>query len=282
MIAVRPRLPRELLRPAGRGVIGIVEHRGDTKETAIRLVPHHPTDLPFPSDQSLGLEDRCWLMLDAVTTLSPKPRAEDIELEAVNGGLGIDVLDDEAEEASASREVPAGARTLVPFEVTGGERRYLKVKREALSVGHKATYQTPVSYLRLDRALGIHVDDETGVDWGGADEPNFQLFVDDVKLLSTEWDDADTGEEWPKLQAEVKRAAEAVLGSTRAVPYAEAISGTVDETDGILTPARGESWFFIDPLPANQIEQKYRSLMKVKDAIKDGQYTFFCLVSRDP
>ena len=280
LIAVRPRADAEGKRRAGRGVVGIVEHRGDTKETAIRLVPHQTIDLPFPPDQPLGLDDRCWLVLDAVQTLSPKLRSENVEFAAA-GGLSLELMDDSGG-VIASELAPADATTALSFEVLGGERCYVTVKRADRAVGHQATYRTPISYLRLDRALGVHVDDETGADWGGADEPTFQFYLDDAQLLSTQWDDADTGEEWPNLQFDIRQAAEATIGATRAVPYADAIAGTFDETDGILTPARGVNWFFIDPLPAGQIEQKYRSSLTVTDAFKDGQYTFFCTISRDP
>jgi hypothetical protein len=63
-----------------------------------------------------------------------------------------------------------------------------------------------VSYLCLDRPLGLYIDDETGVDRFGEDEPSVQINMDGdpFELYSGTWDDADTGEHRPNLDQSIR------------------------------------------------------------------------------
>ena len=70
-------------------------------------------------------------------------------------------------------------------------------------VNFAMTWQSPVSYLMLDRPLGLYINDETSVDSPGADEVYLDIWLDSTRAFDGYWDDADTDETWPGLAAAI-------------------------------------------------------------------------------
>jgi hypothetical protein len=126
------------------------------------------------------------------------------------------------------------------------------------------------------------VDDETGTDFLGADEPEMTLSVDSdpFHLFAGIWDDADTGERWPNLDAAIRARAGMRLPGADRVGFVNEIAISYVEPD-----MNAQGWLSaeVKALSPSESERAERRVsMPVPDLVKDGHYTFYCTITKLP
>jgi endonuclease/exonuclease/phosphatase family metal-dependent hydrolase len=266
------------------GTVTLIEHHGESEATAIRLQPHHTTPTSFPAGQPLGTEDKCWLKATMPLTFTGKARDETFEVSNLTG-----------KEISVRLKGPMDfvpgpptSGTHNPIRITtpafGGETVDVIVERSSFdAVGFTVTWNSPVGFLGLDDPLYVHIDDETGVDRLGADEPTLEMWIDDVKVLRDHWDDADTGEVWPSLDAKIRAAVTKVLPGVSRVGFVSDIVVSFNEDD-LIVPAHGDQIATITTILDDDIStaKAHHEKINISDAASDGTYSFGCTVYRDP
>ncbi|CAN5429119.1 hypothetical protein BH20CHL6_BH20CHL6_17910 [soil metagenome] len=279
LVAVRSRTGRPL-----SGTLMIFEHLGDSPATAIALPPHLDVEVPFPANQLLGSNDEAWFRVMPRPTLMSKPRTEQVVVRFRSGGSGtLEALD--AGLGSLGSATGSGEQGH-SFVATAGDDFFVKITRDSdQQVGQVIRWETPVSYLRLDRGFTIHVNDETGPDWPGADEPELEIRMDgdSVPLLETTWDDADTGEDWPGLVDQLWFEAVKRGWTSKSIGFSESIDVVIIEPDPPLGMAHGVVSHAVETLSPNEPPERKRTMaINVFDTVSDGTYTLACTLSRDP
>ncbi|HET9287689.1 MAG TPA: endonuclease/exonuclease/phosphatase family protein [Gaiella sp.] len=271
-----------------QGPFLVFEHLGDSPRTAIALPPHLDVEVPFPANQLLGADDTAWFRVMPRPTLMAKPRDERVTVRYPGGASGsLEALD---AGMSSLGGTSGGGELEHSFVAVGDDNFLVAVTRDSdQDVGHVIRWETPVSYLRLDKGFTVHVNDETGPDWPGADEPELEVRMDSdaVPLLKTAWDDADTGEDWPglveKLWFEALQRGWTPPRPVKEIAFAESIDVVIEDPDSPLGAAHGVVSHTINPLSPNEPAEKKRTMaINVFDTISDGTYTLSCTLSRDP
>ena len=262
------------------GTFTVLEHRGESPATAIGLPAYHKTTVPFPAGEPLGDSDTAWFRVQPTTTLMAKPRAQSVTVEFGSGGGKMNILNF----ALASRAMKSGVGTVThAYSISAADEFYVTVTRGAQSeVGQTILWETPVTFLRLDKPFIVHVADETSVDWAGADEPELEFYIDDELLTKTSWDDADTGEDWPGIVDTIRFDLVKRGWKSDAVAFSGALDVVVNERD-IPPTAHGISSTPINGLhPQEDPEKKRVVAVGVFDAVSNGTYTVSCVLARDP
>lgn len=260
----------------------VFQHRGDTPATALALPPHHDLAVPYPAGQPLGDNDECWFRVQPRETLIGKERSETIELRMQGWDSSRLSIVDAALNPSAKT---SGTGTLQhAYQASARDDFFVMVQRDGIDqVGQVIRWSTPVCYLRLDEGIHIHVNNESGPDWPGADEPYLELSLDSEHLLTTEWDDADTGEDWPNLTKVIWDAITARGWTHRSVGLSESIDIVLEDPDRPLGAAHGIASTPIGLLsPGEPARAKRVTSVNVFDTISNGTYTFTCTLTRDP
>jgi hypothetical protein len=272
-IAIRSRQAQ-----VGPRTLAVLEHHGESQATAIVLAPHLEIPSGFPAGQRLGDDDRCWFKAVLPQTYAGKPHGETFrvanpgqrqcEITVLDAGLG--------RLESAAGQAATGD---VAHTTTGGETVFLTLTRAGVQdTGFTVTWLSPVSYLMLERPLGVFINDETGTDFVGDDEIELTITMDDVPLFDGSWDDADTGERWPGLAEAIAARSATKLSGTRRVGFTGDIMVSYIEVD---MNAAGWQTVIVAPLsPGEKEVMERRANMPVHDAVSDGRYTFFCSLSR--
>ena len=278
LIAVRSRTGT----PAS-GPFLVLEHRGDTPGTAIGLPPHTDVTVPFPDGQPLGDRDEAWFRIKPCATLMAQPRAEAVTLTSRDGDAAwLGIFDNPF---LAPVHETGGPGTLTHSYVADADGDfYAAVTRDHDGqVEQVIRWETPVCYLRLDRGIYVHVTNETGPDWPGADEPYLELFADSERLVVTTWDDADTGEDWPRLTEAVRNAVVSRGWTSQSVGLSQGLDLVLEDPDGPLGAAHGIPSHPVAGLSANEPHEQRRIVtVGVHDTISNGTYTFTCTLTRDP
>lgn len=160
---------------------------------------------------------------------------------------------------------------------------FLSVRRDSdAHTGQVIRWSTPVNYLRLDKGFTVHVNDETSIDWPGADEPELEMWIDGEKLLKTTWDDADTGEDWPGITDKIFFEVVQRGWTSKSVAFTGSLDFVIHDPDD-LGAAHGVTTLTIAGLSANEPPERKRILaVTLVDTISDGTYTVSCTLSRDP
>lgn len=277
LVAVRDRA----MQPSSEPFL-VVEHLGDSPATAIHLPPHLDVLAPFPSGQRLGADDVAWFRFSPAGTLMGAARTETVAVRTPSGTSGLRLL-----ELSLAPVAPAASgsgKIASTVTVSGGESYYAQLRRgDDSEVGQVVRWHTPVTYLRLDKGFTIHVADETGPDWPGADEPELEMSMDGQPFATATWDDADTGEDWPGLVDVLGNAGSALGSPSRtSLAFAERLSLVIEEPDD-LGAAHGVTSWDIQALAPSESAVRDRTLtVTVFDTLSDGTYTVSCTLSRDP
>ena len=263
----------------GTGVMFLLEHMGDTAATAIGLAAHVPTASSFPIGQKLGVDDVCWFKSRLPMIYSAKPHTENFQVTNPSGG-GFEIrLHDISESQTAA--VSGGSATLDLSATTGGDELvYLTIRRSKDTMdGFIATWASPVSYLDLQAPLFLRINDETGVDWPGADEPELTVTIDGEVLYDDAWDDADTDENWPGLADAIKSRVTAKGILANRIGFVTEVFVTAFDPDfnaqGVFP---GASVSILIPSD-DDIEARVVSLT-IPDVVSDGLYTFGCTIAR--
>ncbi|MCK8609304.1 endonuclease/exonuclease/phosphatase family protein [Agromyces sp. C10] len=264
----------------GDGVLIVLEHLGDSRATAIALPPHLDVVAPFPKGQRLGDDDTAWFRVDPVRTLMATQREERVTVTLPSGSAEIEVQD--AAGSSLGADSGTGPLEYV-FTASADDEIYVTLRRHDDSdTGQVVRWSTPVTYLQLDRGVHVHVADETGPDWPGADEPELDLYVDGEHLLKAVWDDADTGEDLPGLAERIRAEAVQRGWTGRSIPFCTSLDLEIIEPDDVSAAHGVQSWP-ISALRPNEPSERRRTLaISVFDTISNGTYTVSCVVSRDP
>ncbi len=265
----------------GPRVATLLEHRGESAATAIRLKLHDKVESGFPAGQTLGADDLCWFKATPPPSFAGTPRDEkftahnptgqeckfvrlDTSLQVLDGGSGAD------------SELTLTANT------TGDETMFFTVGRgDQSQVGFTVSWYSPMSYVLVNDALGLYIDDESGTDFLGDDEIILSLTIDgDAVLTDAKWDDADTGERWPGLDTAIRQKLWARLPGAAKVGFHQSIDLSYVESD---INAQGFQLASARPLGPSEPDRKERRVnMPVPDLVKDGRYTFYCTITKYP
>lgn len=266
----------------GKGVVFVLEHRGESATSAIWLnAPHREVESSWPIGNILGSDDRCWFKASLPLAFSGAPRTEEFVVAGPGGEIVVSILDvDEQPIATASG---SGSELSATLETSGGDVVYIVLQRDDLQVnGHTVKWVSPLCYLLLNEPLGLFVNDESGIDAFGSDEPELEIHVDDdpFPLFIGQWDDANTGDRWPDLDLAIKaRAAQRLPGSDR-VGFVSGITLSYLEPD---FNAQGMQVALLSKLSVSDLDPSPRLVtMNVPDAVSDGTYTFYCTLSLMP
>ncbi len=264
----------------GSGVLLVLEHLGDSKATAIALPPHQDVLVPFPPNQRLGDDDTAWFRLRTVKTLMGTPRQESVTVEQPAGSGKIEAQD----AAGSGLGSDSGPNTLThDFTASAEDEIFIVVRRDSdADTGQVIRWSTPVSYLRLDKGFTVHVANESGLDWPGEDEPEFEMWMDGEKLLTTSWDDADTGEDWPGMADKVFFEAVQRGWTSKSIAFTGALDFTIEDPDDLGAAHGVTSWTIAGLSPNEPPERKRTVAVTVFDTISNGLYTVNCTLSRDP
>jgi hypothetical protein len=261
-------------------VLIVLEHMGDTKASAIALPPHLDVPVPFPANQRLGDDDTAWFRLHTLETLMGNARQESVTLKQPDGGGSLEAMD--ASGSSVGSDSGSGILTH-GFTASSDEEMFLVVRRDSdADIGQVIRWSTPVNYLRLDKGFTVHVNDESGFDWPGEDEPVFEMWMDGEKLVTTVWDDADTGEDWPGIAAKVFFEAVQRGWTSKSVGFTESMDFVIEDPDDVGAAHGVTSWTIAALSPNEPPERKRTVAVTVYDTVSDGTYTVSCTLSRDP
>lgn len=265
----------------GKGGYGIIRHRGESPATAIVLHPHLAIDPGLPQAQKLGLTDECFFRADRPNRYSEEPYDDHFVL-ANPGRVNVTLeLRDNAQTPLAT--VPGNGPTVEVVRTGTAETVYLVLRRSNVNdTKFTMTWDSPLSYLALDESFRLHVDDETGPDWLGADELELNVDVDGVNVYANSWDDADAGEDWPGLLDSVKSS---VLAKQKKhakwVAFTDSIGFDVIKTDGIF--AHGSAVGFIHALkPRDREKETGVAKIKISDPAGDGHLTARATIGKFP
>lgn len=264
---------------AGTGVMFLLEHRGESAATAIGLAPHVPTASSFPVGQKLGADDICWFKSRLPQIYSAKPHNENFRVTNPRCGDFKIGLHDASETQTAA--VSGTSATLDLSTTTNGDELvYLTIARGKDTLdGFIATWVSPVSYLDLQAPLFVRINDETGVDWPGADEPELTVTIDDEVLYDGAWDDADTDENWPGLAETIRSRVTAKGILANRIGFVTEVFVSAFDPDfnaqgvfpsGSITPL----------IPADDDVEPRLVSLTIPDVVSDGLYSFGCTIAR--
>jgi hypothetical protein len=265
----------------GKRNVVVLEHRGDSPATAIRLRLHDKVESGFPVGQQLGNDDTCWFKATLAPSYASTARDEVFTVRNPTGG---DVKATLHDAALGSLDSTGGAdpELTLTHRTKGDETVLVSLRRAAdTQAGFAVHWFSPMSYLLLDEPLGLHVDDESGSDWNGDDEIILSVSMDGDSLLNdVTWDDADTGERWPGLSDAIRQKIWARMPGVLRVGFVGSIGLSYVESD---VNAQGFQLVDVKVLAKSEPVTKHRrTTMHVPDVIKDGTYSFYCTLSKLP
>ena len=157
---------------------------------------------------------------------------------------------------------------------------FLVLQRSSVAdVSFSVFWDSPLSFVRLDESFRLHVDDETGPDWWGADEFEMDVDIDTDNVFSGSWDDADAGEDWPGLAGAVNDSVRKRQGQGEWAAFTDAISFDLLKTDGLS--AHGSIAGVIRALDPTDREVEVRTAaIVVADSESDGHVTCYATLSK--
>ncbi|WP_216916941.1 endonuclease/exonuclease/phosphatase family protein [Nocardia noduli] len=266
----------------GTGSIVLVEHRGETPGLAIGLELHTTISSGFPSGQKLGTDDVCWFRATMPRTISGVARPETFTIQNPTNGTVTARLRDAAQVETDSPTSGGHGEFEVVKTATGDEFVYLTLERSSVKhSGFTVTWTSPVSYLDLNKPFFLFVNDESGVDSPGADEPELRIWLDTIEIFNGTWDDADTGERWPGLAEAVRARIALLMPAVSKVGFTkELLVSCIEPDTGI---AHGSQVWVIAPLSPSELDTVDRvTNMPIVDPVKDGRYSLWCTLTRFP
>lgn len=268
-VAVRSRKQK-----TGTRTLLVLEHHGESPATAIGLTAHNSIPTSFPVGQKLGDADKCWFKVLLPSTFAGDSRDEVFVLgnpdHAQCSIALLDIAQQELSIASGTSETIS-----LSYNTTGDEAVFVVIRRDEVEdANFTMTWTSPLSFLMLDRPLGLFIDDETSVDSPGADEVHLDIWLDSRPAFHGYWDDADTGETWPGLAAAIAQQIRAQMpGVGNRVAFSESITLSYVEDDDIA--AKGwQAEVLLGTTPEKSVVNLRRTL-PVSDPVSDGRYTFY-------
>lgn len=265
----------------GKNGYGILHHRGESPETAIRLEPHLAINPDLPLGQPLGLNDECFFRVDRPNRYSQTPYDDHFVLD---NPARVNVTVELRDNAQTPIKTVQSNDAKVKINRHGSVETLFIVLRRSNNndINFTMTWDSPLSYMTLDESFRLHINDEVGVDWTGADELELNIYVDDVNVFSNSWDDADTGEDWPDLLDSVKASVVArTKGPAKWVAFTERVSFDMLKTDGIS--AHGSAGCEIAGLQPRDKDIEMRvGAINISDLFGDGHFTAHAVIGKFP
>ena len=252
----------------GRAPFAVIQHAGESAETALVLHPHLAVNPGLPQGQKLGTTDRCFFRADRPDRFTGSPY-DDLFVVAnpAQAGVTVELLDagltpvDMAGGDAAERKL---------HRVAAGETIFLVLTRDDVNQADFAiTWESALSYVMLE-SFDVAIIDEAGPDWPGADELELTVTIDGESVYADSWDDADTGEDWPDLARDIRSAVAAKVGAPVLwAAFTDAIMVAMIKTDGIF--AHGSVVGSLTPLTAADGDVVPRSHeLTISDPAGDG------------
>ncbi len=248
--------------------LAIWRHTGATRETAIAILPQRELADPRLPAAVLKPYDECWFK--AVIERAHTGAAHQSTFTIVNasGGNAKVVL---IEEDGAQGPSAAGDNDLtLTYDHPGRTGVHLVLSRDQVSqADFKVGWRTALTFVRDDNTVKpfmIRCVDETGVDLLGDDEFRLRAMVDteQTPFLSIDWDDADSGEYYPRGDMSIPPTG-----------FLESIKVDAWEVDTFLA---GAVWGpNILPLPDDVLEQPYGETFRVDS----GKYRLELTLGRE-
>jgi hypothetical protein len=229
---------------SGHAPFKIIQHRGESPETAFVLQPHQLLNPELPRAQKLGTKDECFFRADRPDRFSKAPYEDDFVLTTPAGaGATLQLCD---ENLAALATEPSSAPGLELHRTGGAEKIFLILTRNDVNdVDFSITWLSALSYLTLE-TINLRLVDETSILEWGADELELSVNVDGENVYTNSWDDADSDEDWPNLAQDIRAAVQARAGEpVEWVALSDEVVFSVIKTDGAW--AHGSS---IGTLPA--------------------------------
>lgn len=265
----------------GNGQLRILEHLGDTPATAIGLLVHDTVEATFPSGQFLGAQDICWFKAFLSPTYAAVARSETFTV--TNGSPDpYEATVHDVGGAPRVGPVPGGTGALpIQVETTGDEIILVSLRRSnPANSAFSLSWSSPVSYLLLDASLRFHIDDESGWDDFGVDEPELGIAIDAKAVFSGQWKNADTGDNWPNFDKHIRNRVNADFAGARSVGFVQSIMLGYVEPD---MDAQGWQTALVGVLgPADPLSLTASVALPVPDIAEDGQYSLHYTLSKLP
>jgi Endonuclease/Exonuclease/phosphatase family len=266
----------------GSAAYVIVRHRGDSPATALILHPHLAIDPGLPLGQKLGNTDECFFKAIRQDKFTGTAYADRFQLRNVKGAkVSLELRDATAKRPPLAR-VSNRNKELTVTRDEKKETVFLVLHRADVNdVSFSMFWDSPLTFVRLDESFRLHIDDETGPDWLGADEFDLDVDIDGDNVFSGSWNDADAGEDWPSLSKVIHDRVQARQGQGNWAAFTSAISFSIIKTDGIA--AHGSEGGFIRALDSTDRDNENRTAsIEISDPAGDGHLTAHVLLSKFP
>jgi hypothetical protein len=268
----------------GRAPYAIVRHRGESRATAIMLQPHFAVDPGLPFGQKLGTTDECFFRADRPPRFSGEPYTDWFQLKnRAHVGAHIDLRIDADPTLPPLSQDGGRDATLAVSRLGGGpETVFIILRRDFVNdTTFAMVWDSPLTFMRLDESLRLHIDDETGPDWLGEDEFELQVTVDGESVYYDSWDDADAGEDWPDLARTIRDSARARQGHDKWIAFTGDVTWDILKTDGLA--AHGSEIGIIRALDSSDKDQESRTAaIVITGGDSDGKVTAYATLSKFP
>jgi hypothetical protein len=223
---------------SGQSLFAVVQHHGESPETAFVLQAHQPLNPGLPSGQKLGTTDDCFFRADRLERFSKAPYDDRF---AISNPARASFTVKLCTVSLAPLDTPqnSSAPELELHRMAGAETVFLVLTRADVNdVDFSVTWKSALSYLTLE-TISLEVNEETGFDWG-SDELELSVSIDGENVYTNTWDDADSDEDWPNLAPDIRSAVQAKIGQpVDWVRFSDEILFSIIKTDGIF--AHGSS-----------------------------------------
>jgi hypothetical protein len=264
----------------GNASYAIIRHRGDSPATALILHPHFAVDPGLPLGQKLGTTDECFFKAIRQDKFTADAYLDRFQLRNANQVDATLELRDAAQVLQT--KVSGSDAQLNLTRNAAAEQIFLVLLRSNVNDVHFSLFwDSPLTYVNLDESLRLHVDDETGPDWLGADEFDLDVDIDGDNVFSDSWDDADAGEDWPSLAQSIHNSVHARQGQGKWAAFTDDIIFSLLKTDGIS--AHGSAVGVIRALdPTDRDIENRNASIKISDPAGDGHLTAYTSLSKFP
>lgn len=266
----------------GSAPYAIVRHQGDSPATALILHPHLTVNPGLPLGQKLGITDECFFKAVRQDKFTGATYVDRFQLRNVNQvGARLELLNATAQSPPLD-QVLGKAAVLEVTRNAAAETVFLVLRRSNVNdVNFSMFWDSPLTFVKLDESLRLHIDDETGPDALGADEFDLDVDIDGDNVFSGSWDDADAGEDWPSLSKAIRSSVQTRQGQGNWAAFTGEIAFTVLKTDGIA--AHGSAVGLIRALdPTDRDVESRTASIKISDPAGDGHLTAYASLSKFP
>jgi hypothetical protein len=259
----------------------IIRHRGDSPATALILHPHLAIDPGLPLGQKLGTTDECFFKALRTDKFTREAYQDRFQLRNINQ---VDVnfeLRDSAQ--TVQSQISNNAAQLEITRNAAAETIFLVLQRKDINnASFRVFWDSPLTYVKFDESFRLHVDDETGPDWLGADEFDLCIDIDGDNVFSDVWNDADAGEDWPSLSKTIHNSVQARQGQGNWAAFTNDILFSIIKTDGISAHGSSEGGIIRRLDQKDKVAETRTASITISDSVSDGKLTAHISLSKFP